>query len=225
MSQLLHLDSSARTASFSRRLGAVFADEWQAAGGGYTYRDLAADAPPPIREGWTRICDTLLREGITDIHRYAEAVRTEEEREAWAVVEPLLGELVAADVVLIGAPMYNFGVPAALKAWIDQVTFPKMVLAPRRFVVVSARGGAYGPGTPREPYDHQTRYLRDFFAGHYAVDPEEAVHVVHAELVNALVDPALAGRLGQHEESHAAALRSVRELASGLADRTVPKEA
>ncbi|MEU8132007.1 FMN-dependent NADH-azoreductase [Streptodolium elevatio] len=229
MSQLLHLDSSARSASFSRRLGAVFADEWRAAGGGYTYRDLAADAPPPIREGWTSICDTLLREGITDIHRYEEAVRTDEEREAWAVVAPLLAEVVAADVVLIGTPMYNFGVPAALKAWIDQVTFPKMVLAPRRFVVVSARGGAYGPGTPREPYDHQERYLRDFFAGHYAIDPEEGVDVVNAELVNSLVDPGLAERRAQHEESAEAALRGVREIASKLAghtvDRTIPKEA
>lgn len=223
MSQLLHLDSSARSASFSRRLGAVFADAWRAAGGGYTYRDLAVDAPPPIGEDWTRICDTLLREGITDIDRYAEAVRTDGERAAWAVVEPLLAELVAADVVLIGSPMYNFGVPAALKAWIDQVTFPKMVLAPRRFVVVSARGGAYGPGTPREPFDHQERYLRDFFAGHYAVDPVEDVHVVNAELVNSLVDPGLAGRRAQHEESHAAALRAVRDLASKLAGHSVDR--
>jgi len=46
----------------------------------------------------------------------------------WAVRGPLLAELLAADLVLIGTPMYNFGVPAALKAWIDQVTFPKMTL-------------------------------------------------------------------------------------------------
>ncbi|MCF2526502.1 FMN-dependent NADH-azoreductase [Yinghuangia soli] len=219
MSQLLHLDSSARTDSFSRRLGEVFATTWQASGGGgYTYRDLAADPPPPIREGWTAICDTMLREGISEIDRYAEAVRTDAEREAWAVVEPLLAELVAADVVVIGAPMYNFGVPAALKAWIDQVTFPKMVLAPRKFVVLSARGGAYGPGMPREPFDHQERYLRDFFQGHYAVDEAD---VVNAELVNALVDPGLADRLPQHEASSAAALLAARELAVKYADFSI----
>lgn len=219
MPHLLHLDSSARRDSFSRQLGATFATAWRAAGGGtVTYRDLAAEPVPPIREAWTRICDTLLREGITDIDRYAEAVRTDEERAAWAVVEPLLAELVAADVVLIGAPMYNFGVPAALKAWIDQVTFPKMVLAPRKFVVASARGGAYGPGLPREPFDHQGRYLLDFFRGHYAVDDGE---IISAELVNARVDPTLATRLDQHHESSAEATRAARELAEKLAHFTI----
>ncbi|MFB6894628.1 FMN-dependent NADH-azoreductase [Kitasatospora sp. NPDC056327] len=218
MSHLLHLDSSARTDSVTRRLGAAFAGAWAAGGGEVTHRDLAADPVPPIREGWTTICDTLLREGITDIARYAEAVRTEREREAWAVVRPLLGELVAADAVLIGAPMYNFGVPAALKAWIDQVTFPRMVLAPRRFVVVAAHGGAYGPGTPREPYDHAGRYLSDFVRGHYAVEDTE---VIAAELVNSLVDPALAGRTGLHRESLAEALRRAGEAGAELVGHRV----
>ncbi|GAA0578488.1 FMN-dependent NADH-azoreductase [Streptomyces crystallinus] len=222
MPHLLHLDSSARRDSFSRRVGATFATTWRAAGGGtVTYRDLAAAPVPPIQEAWTRICDTLLREGITDIHRYAEAVRTDEERVAWAVVEPLLAELVAADVVLIGAPMYNFGVPAALKAWIDQVTFPKMVLAPRKFVVASARGGAYGPGMPREPYDHQGRYLLDFFRGHYAVEDAE---IISAELVNANVDPTLAARLGQHRESYEASVLAARRLAEKLAHFSIGRE-
>ncbi|MFF8768634.1 FMN-dependent NADH-azoreductase [Kitasatospora sp. NPDC015120] len=221
MSHLLHLDSSARAGSFSRRLGAAFADAWRGGGGEVTHRDLAADPVPPIREGWTRICDTLLREGITDIDRYSEAVRTEQEREAWAVVRPLLDELVAADVVLIGAPMYNFGVPSALKAWIDQVTFPKMVLAPRKFVVVTAHGGAYGPGTPREPYDHNGRYLSDFVRGHYAV---EGTELIAAELVNSLVDPALAGRLDQHRESVADALDRAGALGAELVGHRIPRE-
>ncbi|MGW4893357.1 FMN-dependent NADH-azoreductase [Kitasatospora sp. NPDC004240] len=219
MPSLLHLDSSARRDSFSRRLGAAFADAWRQAGGGpVVHRDLAATPPPPIREGWTSICDTLLREGITDPGRYRETVRTAAEHEAWAELEPLLAELLAADVVLIGAPMYNFGVPAALKAWIDQVTFPKMVLTPRRFVVVSARGGAYGPGMPREPFDHQGRYLLDFFRGHYAV---EDGRVISAELVNALVDPALAARLDGHHESVDRALREAAELGAELASAPV----
>ncbi|MGW6915878.1 FMN-dependent NADH-azoreductase [Kitasatospora sp. NPDC054939] len=222
MSRLLHLDSSARTDSFSRRLGAVFTTAWHHAGGGeVVHRDLAAAPVPPIREGWTHLCDTLLREGITDIARYPEAVRTEPEREAWEVVRPLLDDLVAADVVLIGAPMYNFGVPAALKAWIDQVTFPKMVLAPRRFVVVAGRGGAYGPGTPREPFDHHGRYLLDFFRGHYAVEDGE---VVAAELVNSLVDPLLAEHRGRHLDSEAAALQRAAELGRELAGHRIPRE-
>ncbi|WP_327073033.1 NAD(P)H-dependent oxidoreductase [Kitasatospora purpeofusca] len=220
MSHLLHLDSSARTDSFTRRLGAAFADAWSAGGGEVTHRDLAADPVPPVREGWTRICDTLQREEITDTARYPEAVRTDQEQEAWAVVRPLLDELLAADAVLVGAPMYNYGIPSALKAWIDQVTFPRMVLAPRKFVVVAARGGAYGPGAPREPYDHNGRYLTDFFRGHYAVEDTE---VIAAELVNSLVDPALAGRLGQHRESLADALYRAGELGTKLVGYRIPR--
>lgn len=214
---LLHLNASARSSSHSARIAQAFADAWRAAApnGAYTYRDLTDSAIPPIREAWTTICDTLLREGITEPSRYPEAVRTPEEREAWSIIDPLLAELLAADVVLIGSPMYNFGVPAALKAWIDQVTFPKMDLAPRRFVIAYARGGSYAPGAPREPYEYQVRYLRDFFAGHYAI-PASDVHVVGAELTNSLVDPALAGRRTEHEASLDLALTEAAELGKAM---------
>ncbi len=212
MSTLLHLDASARTRSFSRRLSARFAEQWRAAhpSGRYLYRDLAADPVPHITEAWTEICDAVLAHEITDISRYPEAVTTPSQREAWAVVQPLLDELVAADTVLIGTPMYNFSVPAALKAWLDQVTFPRMSLRGKRFVVAGARGGTYLPGTPRAPYDHEERYLRDFFAGHFDV---EDVVFVHAELTNALVDPRLADRLDEQEASLAAAFARVDEVA------------
>ncbi|MBN6041592.1 FMN-dependent NADH-azoreductase [Amycolatopsis sp. 195334CR] len=213
MSHLLHLDSSARRDSFSRQLTARFAESWRAAhpGDGYTYRDLAAEPVPLIGEAWTEICDHLLTHGITDPARYPEAVRTDAQRAAWAVISPLLAELLAADLVLIGAPMYNFSVPAALKTWIDQVTFPRMSLAGRAFVVVNARGGSYEPGTPREAFDHQERYLRDFFAGHYDVTD---VTFVNTELTNAVVDPSLSELDGKRRASHAAALAAVDRLAS-----------
>jgi FMN-dependent NADH-azoreductase len=205
---LLHLDASARRASFSRKLSGLYAETWRKAHPGerYVYRDLAANPVPHIGEAWTELCDHILEHEITDIARYREAVRTPAQREAWAVVEPLLNEVVAAGVILIGTPMYNYSIPSALKAWLDQITFPKMSLAGRSIVVTSARGGAYGPGTPREPYDHQERYLRDFFKGHFQV---EDVTFVHAELVNARLDPALAHLREQHEESLAAALKEV----------------
>ncbi|MFC7384690.1 FMN-dependent NADH-azoreductase [Sphaerisporangium rhizosphaerae] len=206
MSHLLHLDASARNISVSRDLSRAFAEVWRAAHpeGRYTYRDLAADPVPHIGQPWTELCDYVLAHGITDIARYREAVRTPAQQEAWATLAPLLGELTAADVVLIGTPMYNFSIPSALKAWLDQVTFPKMSLAGRRFVVTGARGGAYGPGTPREPFDHQERYLRDFFAGHFGV---EDVTFVHAELTNARVDPGLA-HLRERQAASLAAARS-----------------
>ncbi|WP_119727033.1 FMN-dependent NADH-azoreductase [Thermomonospora amylolytica] len=213
MSHLLHLDASARRASLSRALSREFAETWRAArpGAGYTYRDLAADPVPHIGEAWTELCDHVLAHGITDIARYREAVRTPAQREAWKTVEPLLEELAAADVVLIGTPMYNFSIPSALKAWLDQVTFPRMSLAGRRFVVIGARGGAYGPGTPREPFDHHERYLRDFFKGHFAV---EDVVFVHAELANARIDPALAHLRDEHDRSLQAARLRIKAVAA-----------
>jgi FMN-dependent NADH-azoreductase len=215
---LLHLDASARRNSFSRQLSAEYAGAWRAAhpGAGYTYRDLAARPVPHIGEAWTELCDHVLEHEITDPARYREAVRTPAQRDAWAIVEPLLAEVLAADVVLIGTPMYNYSIPSSLKAWLDQITFPKMSLAGRSFVVTGARGGAYGPGTPREPYDHEERYLRDFFRGHFQV---EDVTFVHAELVNARLDPALAHLRERHEESLAAARAQVRAQALAAAAR------
>ncbi|MFC6931372.1 FMN-dependent NADH-azoreductase [Actinomadura yumaensis] len=156
--------------------------------------------------------DLRQRPGVRDHRapRLKEAARTPAQKAAWAVLEPLLEELVAADVVLIASPMYNYTVPASLKAWIDQVTFPRMNLAPRRFVVATARGGSYAPGTPKAPFDHQETLLRDFFAGHYGV---KDVAFLNAELVNSRVDPALAGFRAAHDESYAAALRAAAELA------------
>ncbi|NED41778.1 NAD(P)H-dependent oxidoreductase [Amycolatopsis sp. SID8362] len=203
MTHLLHLDSSARRRSFSRELSARYADAWT---GTRTYRDLAADPVPVIGEAWTEICDALLARGITDPTRYFEVVETPAQKRAWAVLEPLLAELLEADVVLIGAPMYNFSIPAALKAWIDQVTFPRMSLKGKAFVIAGARGGTYAEGTPRAPFDHHERYLRDFIAGHYDVHD---VRFVHAELTNALVDPHLAARDGERKASREAALEAI----------------
>ncbi|WP_372668576.1 FMN-dependent NADH-azoreductase [Amycolatopsis kentuckyensis] len=203
MTHLLHLDSSARRTSFSRELSARYAAGWA---GTRTYRDLAADPVPVIGEAWTEICDALLTAGITDPSHYADVVGTPSQKQAWAIVEPLLAELLEADVVLIGAPMYNFSIPAALKTWIDQVTFPRMSLRGKAFVIAGARGGTYAPGTPRAPFDHHERYLRDFIAGHYDVDD---VRFVHAELTNALVDPHLAARDGERIASREAALKAL----------------
>lgn len=204
MPHLLHLDASARPSGHSRRLSRAYADAWRAANpdGRYTYRDLVARPVPPIDEAWTELCDHSLAHGVTEPERLAAAARTPAQRAAWAVVEPLLTELLDADVLLVGTPMYNYSIPASLKAWIDQVTFPRARLG-CRVVVTAARGGTYAPGTPREPVDHQERYLRDFFRGHFAV---EDVTFVTAELTNSLVDPALADRRQDHERSLSAAL-------------------
>jgi FMN-dependent NADH-azoreductase len=213
--KLLHLDASARTASLSRRVGnelvAALRDLDPSLE--HHHRDLAARPVPHISEAWTEICDNLMRDGVTDVGRLHEGARTEAQRAAWSVVEPLLAELVAADVILVATPMYNYSVPSALKAWLDQVTFPRMDLRPRRFVVVGARGGHYGPGSPKEQAEHQTRYLSDFVQGHFSVAAPEVVVV---DLANALVDPLLSHRRGEHEASAAMAMERVREVAARL---------
>ncbi|WP_330250969.1 NAD(P)H-dependent oxidoreductase [Nocardia sp. NBC_00565] len=212
MSTLLHLDASARSRSISRELSAEFGEAWRAENpaGGYIYRDLAAQPVPFIDEAWTELCDAALAQPTTDLSRLAELVRTPEQAAAWAIVRPLLAEVLAAEVILIGTPMYNYSIPAALKAWLDQVTFPRMSLGDRRFVVVTARGGAYSPGAPKAAFDYQERYLRDFFAGNFAVTDTVFVNV---ELANARQDPALAQLRGKHDESYSAAMESVRRLA------------
>lgn len=214
MPTLLHLDASPRPLSISKAVSAAFAGSWRAEhpGAGYVYRNLAADPVPFIDAGWTEICDAVLAAGDTDLERLPTLIRTPAQVGAWRIVEPLLTELLAADIVLIGTPMYNYSIPAALKSWLDQVTFPRMSLAPRRFVVATARGGAYSPGTPKAAFDYQERYLRDFFAGHFAVtDPV----FINAELANSRQDPALARRRGEHDASYALALDTARELGKG----------
>ncbi len=153
MSHLLHLDSSLRTeGSRSRKLSAHFADLWQKENpdGSVTYRDLAADPVPHL----------------DDVAFFAQFVpesdRTPEQAAAVAIGAKLVDEVLAADTILIGLPLYNFGPPSTFKAWFDRIVSERTAakLGDKRFVVVTARGGGYGPGTPREGWDHREPWLR-----------------------------------------------------------------
>ena len=86
-----------------------------------------------------------------------------------------LDEFLAADIVVIGAPMYNFTIPSQLKAWIDRIliagkTFryseagPVGLAGGKRVIIASSRGGLYAPGVPLEANDFQEPYLRAVFA-------------------------------------------------------------
>ncbi len=89
-------------------------------------------------------------------------VRTPEQLEALALAAELADELLGADAAIVAAPLYNFGLPHQVKAWIDfLITDPRLApgqqpLAGRPLVLVVARGGGYGPGTPRAGWDHAT---------------------------------------------------------------------
>ena len=89
--------------------------------------------------------------------------------------ESVLDEFLAADTVVIGAPMYNFSVPSQLKAWIDRIlingkTFsysesgPKGLVADKRVIIALARGGFYDEGSPAAGLEHVETYLRGVFA-------------------------------------------------------------
>ena len=200
---LLHLDASpSRLAdSVSRQLTALFADAWRErhGTGGYRYRDLTADPVPLTGAAYAALGQRVERHGTVPLDKVAGlAVDADEERE-WALTLPLISELLAADTVLIGTPMYNLSVPAAMKAWIDRVAFPgaytdpasgEQLLGGTRVVVVTARGGSYGPGSPREGMDFQLPYLRAYFGG-LGVDGER-LHLVNADLTRAADIPALA---------------------------------
>lgn len=112
------------------------------------------------------------------------AERSEAQAREAKVADRLVDELLAADVLVIGLPMYNFNVPSTLKAWFDHVaragtTFrytengPQGLLENRRAYLFTARGGQYA-GTPN---DFQTPYVR-FFLGFLGI---KEVEVVHAE--------------------------------------------
>ncbi len=154
MSHLLHLDSSLRTdGSRSRQLSARYAARWRAShpGGAVTYRDLAADPVPHLDQA-------AFSSGFTP-----PADRTPEQVAARALADRLIDELVVADTVLIGLPLYNFGPPSTFKAWFDRIVSPERTigkLGGKDFVIVTARGGGYGPGTPREGWDHREPWLR-----------------------------------------------------------------
>ncbi len=94
----------------------------------------------------------------------------------------VLEEFQAADIVVIGAPMYNFSVPSQLKAWIDRVviagkTFcytengPEGLARGKRVIVALARGGFYGEGSPAASLEHLETYLRGVF-NFIGIEPE-----------------------------------------------------
>ena len=87
----------------------------------------------------------------------------------------IVDEFLAADIVVIGAPMYNFGVPSQLKAWLDRLavvekTFrytqkgPEGLAGGKKVFIASSRGGFFGPGSPTSSLDYQETYLQVFLA-------------------------------------------------------------
>jgi FMN-dependent NADH-azoreductase len=116
----------------------------------------------------------------------AEEERSAAQHEALSRSDALVDELVAADIVVIAAPMYNFGIPSALKAWIDHVaragrTFrytangPEGLLRGKRALLVLSRGGVYTKG-PMLRLEFQESYLRGVL-GFLGIDDVRSIHI------------------------------------------------
>jgi len=162
--RLLHVDSSILgSGSASRSLSAqiVAAERQLHPDLAVTYRDLAAE---PVGH-------------LSGAHLAAFQGASPEEvalRADIAAGQAALEEFLASDIVVVGAPMYNFGIPSQLKAWIDRLavagkTFrytangSEGLAGGKTVIVASSRGGFYGPETPISFLDHQESYLRGVF--------------------------------------------------------------
>lgn len=178
MSRVLIIESSARQQdSFSRQLTRQFISQWQSVhpGDQITVRDLALNPVPHLDAdmlgGWMK----------------PEEQRSATDKASLQRSNELTDELLAADVLVMAAPMYNFAIPSTLKAWLDHVlragttfkyteTGPQGLLTGKKAYVLTARGGIYAGS----PADHQEPYLRQVMAFIGIHD----VTFIHAEGMN-----------------------------------------
>ncbi|HEX5698366.1 MAG TPA: NAD(P)H-dependent oxidoreductase [Rhodoferax sp.] len=177
--KLLHVDSSILgTHSVSRQLSAEIVSEWLKNRPDTTveYLDLALNAPNHFG------ADAIAIKGV------AQPEPTEAQRTENALSEKLVSQFLAADVIVIGAPFYNFSIPTQLKAWIDRLaqpgrTFtytekgPTGLATGKTVIVASTRGGAYSTSEGGQAMEHQESYLKVVF-GFFGVTD---VRIVRAE--------------------------------------------
>ncbi|MEY9889083.1 FMN-dependent NADH-azoreductase [Catenulispora sp. MAP12-49] len=215
MATLLHIDASLfpGEASASRTVTAAFADAWRQAhpDGTVVHRDLAADPLPHI-------------DAVTVSAAFSDpATHTEAQAAAHAARLALIEEAEAADAIVIGAPMYNFGLASSLKAWIDQIILmgrtsgspEAQSLAGKPVVIVASRGGSYEPGTPREEMEFVKNYLAGVLSAHLGITPE----FITIQLTLAPTVPAMADLIPLAEQSRAEALEQADAKARELAAR------
>jgi len=164
--KLLHIDSSPLAGnSVSRQLTERIVAQWRATHPGTTveHLDLAVDAPNHLNG------DSLGFRLAPDAPNLTDVQKRENQ-----ISEKLVSQFLAADVVVVGAPMYNFSVPSQLKAWIDRVaqagrTFtyteqgPKGLAGGKTVIVASSRGGVYSTNPALAGLDHQESYLKAVF--------------------------------------------------------------
>lgn len=184
MATLLHVNVSIRgDYSVSRKLSGAFVEAWKAKhpDGKVVERDLTNTELPFIDMPWLNAAYVTPDQ------------QTPEQKHALKVSDALSDELIAADEIVIGTPMYNFAVPAALKAWIDLVvrvgkSFTvgangyQGLLTGKKATFIIASGGNYSPGAPAEKYNQETPYLQGIF-GFIGITDTRAIHAGDASLI------------------------------------------
>ncbi|UOQ56300.1 NAD(P)H-dependent oxidoreductase [Leucobacter allii] len=214
---LFRLDASILPAtSASRALGDLVEQEWSAAHpeSSIVRRDLAAE--PIAATAW----QAAVTAGFVP-----EAERSEAQRDAATLATTLADELISADALLFTVPLYNFGVSQHFKTWFD-VAYTDSRIDPegtalngKPATLVTVLGGNYGPGTPKDGWDHSTAWLRRVLEDVWGLD----LRVVERPFTLVGVNPALdafsdmAAELKQQAEADAS--RSGRELAALRAER------
>ena len=209
---LFRLDASIRVeGSASREIADLVEAEWIAAHPHDTAerRHIGVNVLPP--DAWAQAVSA----GFVP-----EIERTAQQRSAVALAATLVDELLAADAILLAVPLYNFGVSQHFKTWVDLIiTDPRAagggpgLLAGKKVVLCTVRGGAYGAGTPREGWDHSTGYLRRIIGDVWGAD----LTVVEREFTLVGVNPALDAFTDAAASLHLGALASAREAGKALA--------
>ncbi len=213
MKTLLHIDSSARGPRFdtdargshTRRLTAHFMNRWQQArpDDAVILRDMAVEPPTHVTEEW-------IASAFTAPENRTLGMRTRLEES-----DNLVAELAGADVIVVGAPMYNFGVPSTLKAWIDNIVrvgvtfgFDRTrdgdpywpMLAPgKHLVILTSRGDyGYGPGGRLEHMNHVDKALATALT-YIGVTEITTIAVEYDEFADGRVETSLTEALSEIE--------------------------
>jgi FMN-dependent NADH-azoreductase len=212
MPHLLHIDSSIKgDYSVSRALTARAVEAWKAANpdGTVTYRDLGESPIPHLDSA-----GGLARMVPPADHTPAQAA-------SYAISQELIDEVKAADTIVLGLPLYNFGPPSTVKSWVDHLIAPGLSYNPetgegafggKDFIVLAARGGGYGEGTPRYGWEHAATWLPHGLSM-VALEPR----FVATELTLASQVPAMSELIPLAEENLAAAEAEIDGLFSGAA--------
>lgn len=163
--KLLHIDSSILgTHSATRELGAALVASWRR-----RHPNIEVEYVDLAREPLGDMTGALIAARSSAPVAASAELQLDIERS-----ERALADFLAADVIVVGAPMYNFSIPTQLKAWIDRIavagkTFrytekgPEGLAKGKKIIVISARGGMYGAGSPAAALDFQENYLRGVF--------------------------------------------------------------